>query len=69
MPRTGRPPKGGLRVQVRLPDDILAAIDEELDKLRGQHPGLSGITRSDFIRDCVLKVIAELNATSKRKKR
>jgi hypothetical protein len=53
----GRPSKGGTAVQVRFPDDILAGVDAKLEELRDEHPGMSGITRSDFIRDSVTYVL------------
>lgn len=54
--RKGRPtapPKLRLseaQIAVRLPQDLLAKLDEEVGRLRAERPGLS-ITRSDAVRE------------------
>lgn len=49
----GRPAKGGRAVQVRLPEALLAEVDEAVGELRAENELMSGITRSDVIRDAV----------------
>lgn len=60
MAQTGRPAKGGQSVYVRLPEETLSALDAHLETLQGERPGMSGITRSDLIRDLLVKAVAEL---------
>lgn len=57
MVKTGRPRKAGQSIYVRFPDETIAALDARLEEMRAEHPGMSGITRSDLIRDLVTQAL------------
>ena len=59
MTRTGRPTKGGQAVYVRFSEETIEALDARLEELRAERPGMSGITRSDLIRDLVTQALGE----------
>lgn len=67
MAGTGRPSKGGQQVYVRLPDEELATLDEWVEELKVERPGMSGITRSDLIRDIVMGATTARRKTRKGK--
>jgi Arc/MetJ-type ribon-helix-helix transcriptional regulator len=46
-------------VQVRLPEETIEALDEAVEELRAEHPGMSGISRSDVIRSAVVQAMAQ----------
>jgi len=51
----GRPSKVGQGIYVRLPDEEVEALDQWVKEIQAENPGLmSGITRSDLIRDIVM---------------
>jgi hypothetical protein len=51
--RMGRPPTGrGTPVQVRMGDELLAAVDREVQRVQGERPG-SIVTRADVVREIV----------------
>lgn len=50
--RIGRPPTGlGIPVNVRMPDDLLAAIDREVQRITRERPGVGVISRADAVRE------------------
>ena len=50
----GRPQKAGQGIFVRIPEEEVEALDAWVEELRVERPGMSGITRSDLIRDSVM---------------
>jgi len=56
-------------VYVRLPDETVEELDAWVEELRAGVPGGSGITRSDLIRDVVVKAMAERHKARKGKAR
>lgn len=50
--KMGRPATGvGTPVTVRVPDDLLYAIDREVDRLAKERPGAGVISRATVIRE------------------
>ena len=64
-PRKGRSvatPKTRLsdaQIAVRLPGDLLARLDEQVERLRAERPGLA-ITRSDAVREILYVHLARV---------
>jgi len=64
-----RPSKGGSQVNTRLPDEAIVELDEWVEELRaGGAIGTSAVTRSDIIRDVVLKALKERREATPKKK-
>jgi hypothetical protein len=55
-------------VYVRLPAEALAKLDAWVEELRTSVPGGTGISRSDLIRDVVVKAVEEREGGSKAKR-
>jgi hypothetical protein len=56
----GRPSKAGRPTQVRLTEDIISELDEWAAEVReGETFGASGASRSDIIREVVVKALRE----------
>ena len=54
-----RPSKGGRQIQVRLPEDDIQELEAWVSEMRSERPGMSGITRSDLMRDIIMNATAE----------
>lgn len=50
VPRKPRSPEGLSQFNIRMPPDLIAALDEEVEELLRLHPGRM-LTRSDLIRE------------------
>jgi Arc/MetJ-type ribon-helix-helix transcriptional regulator len=58
--KMGRPTKAGRPTQVRLTDEIIDELDEWAAEVReGDTFGASGASRSDIIREIVVKALRE----------
>lgn len=64
-----RPSKGGAQINVRLPDDVIEELEEWVEEIRAERPGMSGVTRSDLIRDIVVAALAARKPTKAKAKR
>jgi len=62
-----RPSKVGRAVQVRLPEETIADLDTAVEELRAEGAMMSGITRSDVIRDAVVAAMAIRKANRKKR--
>lgn len=61
--------KAGAAIYVRLPPETVEELDAWVEELRASVPGGSGISRSDVIRDVVVKTMSERRAAKGKGKR
>ncbi len=49
------------QIAVRLPNELLTRLDEEVDRLRAERPGLA-ITRSDAVREILFVHLSKVSS-------
>ena len=54
---------------LRIPPDIIDALDDEVEEMQREKPGLSGITRTDVIRGILYRHVQARRAAKKPAKR
>jgi len=65
----GRPKKiqEPVMVHLRFPADVVAELDAWVEEMRASFPGLGGISRTDLVRDIVLRALADRKKPGRRK--